>query len=273
MLEASECIAIVVNGEQISLHEVLTLAKLSGRLQLFQDAIDVSLIRQEASTRGIAISSEELQQAADEFRIANELHDAPTTEQWLSANQLSYIDWESLIEARTVADKLRKELTANRTEQYFVENRLSFDSAIIYRLVVKDEEVARELRAQIVEDGADFHALARLFSIDIVTRLGGGYAGPVRRADLEPAVEAAIFGAQPQALVGPLKVDQGWELIKVESLHPATLDDGLREAISQRLFADWLGERRRKTLISLPLLAPSLAAEEDAEQDSTAKSG
>ena len=123
-----------------------------------------------------------------------------------------------MIEERTVAVKLRKVLTANRTEQHFAENRLSFDSAVICRLVLKDEEVARELRAQIVEDGADFHALARQYSIDTGTKLAGGYAGHVRRADLEPALEAAVFGARPPQVVGPIKSDPGWELIKVN--HP-----------------------------------------------------
>jgi parvulin-like peptidyl-prolyl isomerase len=134
---------------------------------------------------------------------------------------------------------------------------------VIYQLVLKDEEIARELRAQIIEDGADFHALARQYSNAVDTRLAGGYVGQRRRTDLEAAVEAAVFGAQPPAVVGPLKTDNGWELIRVEALHPAILDDSLRGMISQQLFDEWLSEQYRKARISLPLLAPASPADED----------
>jgi putative peptide maturation system protein len=261
MLEANDCIALEVNDESVSLYEVLRLAKLTDRLQIFQDAIEAQIIDQEGARRGIVISAEALQQAADDFRIANELHDADTTEQWLAAHYLSYEDWECLIEAQCVREKLRQLLTADRVEQHFAENRLSFDTARISRLVLDDEEIARELRAQIVEDGADFYGLARQFSIDLDTRLAGGYLGQLRRADLEAAVEAAVFGAQPPAVVGPLKSGDGWELIRVEALMPALLDDSLRATISQQLFAEWLGEQSRKARISLPLLTPASAGD------------
>jgi putative peptide maturation system protein len=267
MTTLSEYVALEVNGEELSLYDMLTLAKLEGKLQFVEAAIDAAIIRQAAAQRRIEVSDEELQQAADDFRTANELHDADSTEAWLAANHLSYEDWESLLEQQLIAHKLREALTGGRVEQYFAENRLSFDAASIYRLLLGNEEVARELRAQIVEDGADFYSLARQYSIDDSTRLAGGYVGLVRRAGLEAAVEAAVFGGQPTEIVGPFKDDDGWELIKVESLHPATLDDSLRETIKEQLFEEWLSERRRKARISLPVLEPAVTSDEEAELD------
>src|SRR5262249_184124 len=98
-----------------------------------------------------------------------------------------------------------------------------------------------------------FHALARRYSIDPATRTAGGYAGKVRRADLEALVESAVFGVQPGKTVGPFKGNDGWELIKVESLHPAKLDEAMRERIASELFAGWLGDRRLKARIRAPL--------------------
>ena len=165
-----------------------------------------------------------------------------------------------LLEDQIIAHKLRDALTASRVEQHFAEQRLSFDSATISRLVSKEEGIARELRAQIVDDAADFHSLAREHSID-ASRLAGGYVGQVRRSDLEAVVEAAIFSAKPGKVIGPIKTDDGWELIKVESLHPAVLDDSLREEIKSLLFREWLNERRRNTRISIPLLESSELSE------------
>jgi parvulin-like peptidyl-prolyl isomerase len=118
---------------------------------------------------------------------------------------------------------------------------------------LKEENVARELRAQIIEDDADFYSLARKHSIDMSTRPAGGYSGLLRRSEMEPAMEAAVFGAQPGKTVGPIKTYSGWQLLKVEAIHLATLDDSIRETIKSLLFEEWLAARRAKAKISIPL--------------------
>lgn len=268
MTELSGHIALEVNGEEVSLADVLRLAKLRGELQFLMDAVDAALIGQAARERGLSATDDELQQAADDFRITNELHTAEATERWLEEKRLTFEAWESLLERDLIRRKLREALTASKVEQHFVENRLAFDSAELSHLIVQDEGVARELRAQIVEEGADFHALARRYSTDEATRLAGGYAGRVRRTEMEAAVEASVFGAQPGKIIGPIKTDEGWQIIKLESLHPATLDDDLRETLKSELFDEWLSERRRKARINIPLLAePEEEFDDEMEAD------
>jgi len=254
MVELNELVALEVNGEEVSLYDVLKLAKLSGTLKFVEDGVTAALIQEGARQRDIKVSDDELQQAADNYRMLNDLHDAETTEAWLQAQKLSYEDWESLLEAQVKEGKLREALTAGSVEQRFTEQRLTLDKAAISRLVLAEEGVARELRAQIIEDGADFHALAREHSIHADTRPAGGYAGLISRTDMEPALEAAVFGSQPGKVVGPIKTDDGWELVKVERLAPAELDDEMRETLKTKLFNEWLSEQRRKARIRLPLL-------------------
>ena len=265
MASLSEYVALEVNGEQISLYDLLKVAKLEGKLQFIQDAVDVALIGKTAAERGIAVSDEELQRAADDFRATRELHDTAATEAWLAENHLSYVDWESLLEQQILKSKLRQALTEGKVDQHFAEQGLSFDAAAISRLVAKTEDIAKELRAQLLEDGADFHALTRQHSIDEATKHAGGYAGRVQRTELPAAVEAAVFGGKPGKVIGPVKTDEGWELVKIESLHPATLDDTLREKIKERLFDEWLSERRRKARVKMPLLEDSMAEESEAK--------
>ena len=257
MSALSNYVALEVNGEVVSLADVLRLAKSTGKLQLIDDAINAKLICQAATEHGITVSDDELQQAADDFRIAHALSTPEETEHWLSERHLTFKDWESLLESDLIRHKLREALTADKVEPHFVEHKLSFDSAALSRIVVREEDLARELRAQIVEDGLDFHTLARQYSMDEVTKLAGGYGGHIRRMRMEAAVESAIFGARPGKIVGPFKTDDGWQLIKIESLHPAILNDSTREEIKSLLFDEWLTERRRKARISIPLLAES----------------
>lgn len=265
MASLSEYVALEVDGEEINLYDLLKIAKLQGRLQFIQDGIDAAIIGRTAAERGIAVSDEELQKAADDFRATRELHDTASTEAWLAENHLSYVDWESLLEQQILKSKLREALTQNKVDQHFAEQGLSFDAASISRIVAKTEDVAKELRAQLIEDDADFHALARQHSIDQATKLAGGYAGKVQRTMLPAAVEASVFGGKPGKVIGPVKTDDGWELIKIESLHPATLDDSLRETIKAQLFTEWLSERRRKARVKVPLLIDSMQEHSDAK--------
>ena len=266
MSDLKEYTALEVNGEEITLYDVLLRAKESGKLDFIQEAINAAIIRQEAASRGIEVSDEELQSAADGFRAAHDLYDAAATDAWLAARRLTFEDWESLIEDKVLKRRLREVIATDKIEQHFAVNKLAFDAAEISRLVVRDEDVARELRAQITEDGTDFHSLARSFSIDASTSLAGGYVGKLKRPDMEAAMESAVFGAQPGKVVGPFKLEDGWHLIKIEALHRAELDQALRETIGDQVFAEWFEERLQRAKIKMPVLELA-APEKDALED------
>ena len=253
MRSLDEYIAIEVNGESVGLRQLLRFAKCGNESRFIRNAADTVLIRQAALEAGIDVTAEEVQCAADSFRTKRELYDQTRTERWLARNYLSHAEWNALLEDEVMRLKLRDILTKGKVEKYFAEQSLSFDGATISRIVVKEENVAKELRAQIVEDDADFHGLARKYSIDSLTRPAGGYSGLVRRTDMESTMEAAVFGAQPGQTVGPIKTYAGWQLVKLESIHLAKLDGPLREKIKSLLFEEWLASERRKAKISIPL--------------------
>jgi putative peptide maturation system protein len=258
----SEYAAMEVNGETVDLQEVLRAAKFWGELGFLERVADALLIRQEAGRRGLAVSDEELQQAADAFRAARELHKVEDLERWLAARQLSFEDWEAQLEDESLTRKLRAALTSGQIEQRFAEQKLSFDAATVSWIFVGEEDLARELRAQILEEGADFHALARQHSRDEENRAAGGYAGLIKRGELAAEADAAVFGAQAGEVTPPIKINQGWYLFKVEALHPATLDAATRETIQAQLFKEWLAEQRRKARIHMPLLELNQEEEE-----------
>src|SRR5262245_2390451 len=153
MTTLDEYIALMVNGEAISLATVLRLAKLAGQLQFVQRAADTALIRQGAEQRDLAVTDDELQQAADEFRLARGLHDAEALRAWLRARRLSFSDWEASLEDEVIERKLRAAVAPeNQVELSFALRKLTFDEATISHIVVKDVETAKELRAQIIEE-------------------------------------------------------------------------------------------------------------------------
>jgi len=244
-------IAMEINGESVSFRQLTRFAKWGSESRFIKNASDATLIRQAANVAGIEVTGEEVQQAADKFRTSGDLFDKKRTERWLAKHYLSHTEWEAFLEDEILRLKLRDHLTTARVEKYFAEQRLSFDAATVSRIVVEEENVAKELRAQIVEDDADFYGLARKYSVDFLTRPAGGYCGQVRRTELEPTMEAGIFGAQPGKTVGPIKTYAGWELVKIEAIHLATLTDSLRETIKSLLFEDWLQSERLKAKITM----------------------
>lgn len=247
-------IAIQVNDEEITLADVLTLAKFNERLQFVQDAVDAALVRQMAEELGIEVSEDELQQAADDFRAERRLYDVAATEQWLTEKPLSFDAWGAMIEGQLLACRVRNAVTGKKIEPYFVQHRLDFDRATISRLLVAEEELARELRAQIADEDADFHALARRHSTEAATRPMGGYAGEVKRGELPAALQSAVFGGQPGEIAGPVRTREGWLLVLIEALRPSTLDEPTRAAIEALLYDEWLAARRKAARIRMPVL-------------------
>ena len=259
-----EFVALEVNGEAITLPEVLSAAQFRGQLGFLQSIADTALTRQAAAQQGVEVADEELQAAADQFRTKHELHKAADLLRWLAARHLTITTWESCLEEELLTLKLREKLTADKVELYFAQNKLNFDAAEISWIFAKEETLARELRAQIMEEDADFHALARQHSIDAENGAAGGYAGVIPREELTAEAAAAIFGAQPGYLTPPIKINKGWYLFKVEALRRATLDDATRETIQTKLFQEWLDERRRKARITMPVF--ELLQEKEGEE-------
>lgn len=124
----------------------------------------------------------------------------------------------------------RREVLRPRLETHLLLQRVVRLSSrgreqVLARLIVsKDAERARAIRAK-VERGADFSLLAVQESED-ATKAVGGVLPPLGRGDLPiPSLEAALFGAAPGTLVGPLEITtaQGreWHVYKiVERLPP-----------------------------------------------------
>ncbi len=88
---------------------------------------------------------------------------------------------------------------------------------------LKAQQVAAQARA-----GADFAALAAATSDDPGSKERGGDLGWFGRGRMVKEFEDAVFGAQPGAIVGPVKSQFGYHVIKVEEIrqsHQQTLDE------------------------------------------------
>jgi len=85
----------------------------------------------------------------------------------------------------------------------------------------------------------DFGKLAAEFSEDTFSKEKNGDLGFFSRGRMVPEFEQAAFAAETGKVVGPIRTDFGWHLIKVEDRHPAQTQtfDQVKDGIARELIA------------------------------------
>jgi parvulin-like peptidyl-prolyl isomerase len=243
-----------VEGADFSLYDLLHTLRLRGTLaQLIVRAVIDKLVVDAARKQSLTITDEELQKAADNFRMRHRLNKAADTERWLSQNQLIAADLEEGLQRDLLRHKLAEQVTPDQIEKYFADNRAQFDRVSLRHLVVEKEEIAQELLTRIQEEEADFAELARQHSVDERTRAKGGEIGTVPRKRLPPQMETTVFAAKSGAVLGPFQVAGRYVLIKVEQLLLGELSENVTASIRRQLFDRWLAEQIGAAKIEIKL--------------------
>ena len=115
----------------------------------------------------------------------------------------------------------------------------------------KAEEVKKEL-----EDGGDFAKLAKENSQDPGSAAKGGDLGCLGKGETVPEFEQAAFGAEQGEIVGPIKTEFGYHILKVTDVKPEQTRS-LQEVESQissqlatekqsEVFNKWVEEQKKK---------------------------
>jgi parvulin-like peptidyl-prolyl isomerase len=235
---------LTASNRQISSQDLIYEARMAGKIpELFRGILRRQTIEQQAAQAGITPTAEELQVAADKFRMVNQLETAEATWKWLQANFLSVDDFEHLVAHSLITEKLAQQLFGDRVEHFFHQNLLDYSGATIYEVVLEDRELAMEIFYSLQEGDLSFADVAYQYIRDPELKRRGGYIGTVGRKQLRPEISAAVFAAKPPQLIKPVVTAVGIHLIQVEEIVQATLDDRLRQRILMDMFDRWLEEQ------------------------------
>lgn len=240
----------------ISVDDIVRHIKLSCQIPSIIEAIITrQIIQHAAQVQGIKVEPEELQQAADTFRLTTNLKTAEATWSWLQKHSLSLDNLEELVEITVISSKLAQYLFADRVESFFVEHQLDYAKAAIYEVILEDQDLAMELFYAVGEEEISFHEVARRYIQDTELRRRGGYRGTLGRMDLRPEISAAVFAATPPQILKPIVTSKGIHLILVEELIQPQLNERLSYEIMSNLFSTWLKEeiQQFETIIKFDL--------------------
>ena len=216
---------------------------------LVEQIITRKVITSAALEAGIEVTKEELQKASDQMRVLSKLSDARTTWAWLEKHGLSLDDFEEIVHTTLLSGKLTNHLFADKVEPYFYEHQLDYAGAVIYEMVLDDEDEAIELYYEIQEGEISFFEAAQQHIEDTELRRKGGYKGKVNRADMKPEVSAAVFAATSSQLLKPIVTADGIYLVLVEEIIQAELDKKLRNKIMFDLYSQWLKQQTKKVKV------------------------
>lgn len=124
---------------------------------------------------------------------------------------------------RLVVQKLMRELqkppeiTDEQAKQYYDDNPNLYSTTQIKasHILVKDEETAKQIRAELEKDPSKFAELAKEKSTDRTSGARGGDLGKFAQGRMVPEFEKVAFSLQPNQLSQPVKTQYGWHVIIV----------------------------------------------------------
>lgn len=224
--------------------ELIYEAKISGKMAgLIQSILRRNVIADQIEKYEIELTSTDLQQAADKFRIVHKLETTEATKQWLESGNFSLDDFEYIVTQDLLAHKLAEHLFGERVEQFFHQHLLDYSGAILYEVILEDPDLAMEIFYSLQEGDLSFAVVAHQYSSDLELRRRGGYIGKVSRKQLHPEISAAVFAAKPPQLIPPITTAVGVHLIQVEEIITPKLDEQLYSQILAQMFDRWLDDK------------------------------
>jgi parvulin-like peptidyl-prolyl isomerase len=239
----------------ISAQDILQQVKLSCQIpSIVEQIVTRKVVMDAAAEAGIKVEAEELQQAADQIRLISKLKTADETWEWLNKNSLSLDDFEEMVYTKVISGKLAQHLFGDKIEPWFVDHQLDYAGAVIYEVVLDDEDLAMELFYALQEGEMSFLEIAQQYIQDTELRRRGGYRGVVWRKEMKPEISAAVFGAKSQQVLTPIVTAKGVHLILVEEVIKPQLDNTLRHQIGADLFSEWIKQQFNRVEIVVEIV-------------------
>jgi foldase protein PrsA len=215
----------IVNGQKITRQEFLDRLKQAAGQQVLTDLIYRRLVEDAFARAGLQVSEQEVEQRLEEIR--REFPSPEAFEQMLAARGYTLDDVKRDLTFELKLEKLRTrnvKYSEADLRKYFEERRRYYDRPLrvtISQIVVSTKQEADKIAAELKKPGANFAALARLYSTDAMFRAYGGRLPemPLDRL-MPPEAQKVVRRLQVGQISEPFAVLGNWYIIKLEDLKP-----------------------------------------------------
>jgi hypothetical protein len=135
----------MTNIIQVSVEDVIQQVKLSRQIpSIVESVIAQKIILKAAQELGIQVEDDDLQKAADHFRLIYNLQGSNETWSWLKRHSLSIDEFEELIYTQVVADKLAQKLFADKIDSFFFAHQIDYTGAFLCEVIFDNQDLAIE---------------------------------------------------------------------------------------------------------------------------------
>jgi len=242
-----------IDDEEIGAEDFMRWLKLTGQFEnLVEQLVREKIAAHAARKAGIGVAPDEIQERADQFRRVRGLHRATDMNHYLDALGVSLDEFEAFITDGLYQDRMLDHVGSDEAiREYFMLNSPRFDAIEVRHIVLDDEGKAKEMISVLRDDPESFEEMAREHSI-ADTRDAGGFIGKVLRGSLKNDIEAKVFNAEVDDLLGPFaSPDRScYEIFAVTAKYPATLDADVAAEIKRLLREEWLMARAQEHVIA-----------------------
>ncbi len=189
-------------------------------------------VKREAVAEGLIGPGDPLDASSDMFRqvldevidtkvlagaaVARKLDKDPLAQRRLAAARDRALE-DLMVDS--VVGKAVNQQAENSLYQEFLKNRTPSEVIHLHQIVLANEPDAEAVKKQLA-GGTAFEAVAMERSIDPASRFKGGDLGEMATDTLPQPLGEAVKGAKAGQMVGPVKVDAGWAILKVDDRHP-----------------------------------------------------
>lgn len=245
---------LTIDGIPLATHKILGYLQLSGKLRIFLGEVLRQYVLEEVlqANNGLEISPPEIEQYIVEFRSNNQFISDDEFQSWLIQQDLDFTAFYDRVAMGLSVEKLKAQIAEPKLVEYFIEKKMLLDQIVLSRIATNSQQLAEELKEQILEQQLTFEQSAQEYSLT-EEKIFNGMLGLVSRGSLPDGLRTAIDLAKPGELLGPLEIDEYWCLFRVEKLLPAALEGNLKEELINTIFEQWLAEKIEQKTVDIEL--------------------
>lgn len=240
-------VLVKLNDEEITVEFLIKYLKINDQYEeIMEKMLSERITVHMARDKNISVSDAEVQEYLEQVRRVLGLHRAKDTLEYIESTGFSVDEYGEYIRDDLMRGKMLNIVCSKENiEEYFKLNSPKFDTVELRHILVASEGQARELVAVLQDDPEMFEEMATEHSLAMDTARSGGSLGPITRGMLNEGVEAKIFNASANDILGPFEGADGltFEIFKVDEKHRAELNAKTTESIATILQNEWIKAR------------------------------
>lgn len=200
------------------------------RDQVLQLLISFQWLQDEADQQGVKVTDAEVQKSFQQQKKQSFPKDADFKK---FLQQSGYTQQDLLQRTRLdlLSNKIRDKVIKGKDkvsdaqiQAYYNKNksRYSRPEQRSLRIVLTKTKAQAEQAKKALQSGQSWQAVAKKYSIDSASKAKGGKLPPQAKGTLEKSLDAAVFAAPKNKLLGPVKTQFGYYVFEVTGVTPAS---------------------------------------------------